>query len=54
MPELFLKEMTRRKTFYQQHPEISTKLTPEERGEDTERTIFNPQDLISLSLEYVR
>lgn len=54
VPELFLKEMTRRKQFYQQHPDISAKVSPEERGEDTERTIFNPQDLISLSLEYVR
>lgn len=46
--------MTRRKLFYQQYPKIAARLTPEERGEDTERTIFNPQDCISLSMEYVR
>ncbi|CAH2010208.1 unnamed protein product [Acanthoscelides obtectus] len=46
--------MTRRKLHYQQYPEIAARVSPEERGEDTERTIFNPQDCISLSLEYVR
>lgn len=54
VPELFLREMTRRKQFYQQYPQIAARVTPEERGEDTERTIFNPQDCISLSIEYVR
>lgn len=54
VPELFLREMTRRKLFYQQYPQIAVRVTPEERGEDTERTIFNPQDFISLSMEYVR
>lgn len=54
VPELFLKEMTRRRRFYQSHPEAAAKATPEERGEDTERTIFNPNDTISLSIEYIR
>ncbi|XP_018570864.1 polycomb group protein Psc-like [Anoplophora glabripennis] len=53
VPELFLKEMTRRKLFYQQYPQIAVRVSPEERGEDTERTIFNPKDCISLSMEYV-
>ncbi|CAG9853545.1 unnamed protein product [Phyllotreta striolata] len=53
VPELFLREMSRRKQYYQQYPQIAAKVSPEERGEDTERTIFNPQDCISLSLEYV-
>lgn len=54
VPELFIKEMQRRQRFYQDHPDLMAKCTPEERGEDTERTIFNPKDLISLSIEYVR
>lgn len=54
VPELFLKEMTRRKQFYRQYPQIACRVSPEERGEDTERTIFNPKDCISLSMEYVR
>ncbi|CAH1155545.1 unnamed protein product, partial [Phaedon cochleariae] len=53
VPELFLREMTRRKQFYHQYPQIASRMSPEERGEDTERTIFNPQDCISLSIEYV-
>lgn len=54
VPELFINEMARRQRFYQGHPELAVKCTPEDRGEDTERTIFNPKDLISLSIEYVR
>lgn len=46
--------MKRRQLFYQKHPELAVKMTPEERGEDTERIIYNPRDLISLSLERVR
>ncbi|XP_060533728.1 polycomb group protein Psc-like [Cylas formicarius] len=53
VPELFVKEMTRRKIFYQQYPQLATRVSPEERGEDTERTIFSPQEKISLSLEYI-
>ncbi|VEN47614.1 unnamed protein product [Callosobruchus maculatus] len=53
VPELFLREMTRRRLHYQQYPEIAARVSPEERGEDTERTIFNPQDCISLSLEFI-
>lgn len=54
VPELFVKEMHRRKLFYQNHPNLTRKVSPEQRGEDTERTIFNPQDAISLSIEYIR
>lgn len=54
VPELFLKEMRRRQKFYLNHPDVASKVTPEERGEDTERIIYNPTDLISLSVEYVR
>ncbi|KAK4877968.1 hypothetical protein RN001_010474 [Aquatica leii] len=53
VPELFLNEMKRRQRFYENHPDLATKVTPEERGEDTERTIFNPRDTISLSIEYI-
>ncbi|XP_018318400.1 polycomb group protein Psc-like isoform X2 [Agrilus planipennis] len=54
VPELFLNEMLRRQRFYQKHPEAAAKATPEDRGEDTERTIFSPRDSISLSIEYIR
>ncbi|XP_066257669.1 polycomb group protein Psc-like [Euwallacea similis] len=54
VPELFLREMVRRKEFYRDHPQIAGKVSPEGRGEDTERTIFNPQEMISLSMEYIR
>ncbi|CAH0548526.1 unnamed protein product [Brassicogethes aeneus] len=53
VPQLFLNEMTRRKKFYFAHPEVAAKASPEDRGEDIERTIFNPQDVISLSIEYI-
>ncbi|KAK5638759.1 hypothetical protein RI129_013054 [Pyrocoelia pectoralis] len=53
VPELFLNEMKRRQRFYEDHSDLSTKVTPEERGEDTERTIFNPRDTISLAIEYI-
>ncbi|XP_063926306.1 polycomb group protein Psc-like isoform X2 [Zophobas morio] len=45
--------MYRRKEFFQNRPALAPKVSPEERGEDTERTIFNPQDAISLSIEYI-
>ena len=54
VPGLFVKEMYRRKEFFQNRPALAPKVSPEERGEDTERTIFNPQDAISLSIEYIR
>jgi polycomb group RING finger protein 4 len=54
VPGLFVREMQRRKVFYQSRPGLAPTVSPEERGEDTERTIFNPQDAISLSLEYIR
>nr|XP_008192907.1 PREDICTED: polycomb group protein Psc isoform X3 [Tribolium castaneum] len=53
VPGLFVNEMYRRKEFYQNRPGLAPKVSPEERGEDTERTIFNPQDAISLSIEYI-
>lgn len=54
VPGLFLDEMLRRKRFFAEQPaEAAQKVSPELRGEDTERTIFNPQDRISLSLEYI-
>lgn len=54
VPELFLREMHRRQRFYRDHPVEAAKATPEARGEDTERTIFSPSDIISLSIEYIR
>ncbi|KAL3271033.1 hypothetical protein HHI36_021533, partial [Cryptolaemus montrouzieri] len=53
VPGLFLAEMLRRKRFYAERPGEAGRVSPEQRGEDTERTIFNPQDRISLSLEYI-
>ncbi|CAG9770223.1 unnamed protein product [Ceutorhynchus assimilis] len=53
VPELFFREMFRRKKSYKDYPHIAARVSPEERGEDTERTIFNPQEMISLSLEYI-
>lgn len=52
VPELFLKEMHRRQTFYAEHPDLAARVNPEQRGEDTERTIFNPRDSFSLCIEY--
>lgn len=46
--------MRRRQRFYRNHPVEAAQATPEERGEDTERTIFSPSDTISLSIEYIR
>ncbi|XP_031330632.1 polycomb complex protein BMI-1-A-like [Photinus pyralis] len=54
VPELFLNEMKRRQRFYRDQPDLAAKVTLEERGEDTERTIFNPRDTISLAIEYIR
>ncbi|XP_044762696.1 polycomb group protein Psc-like [Coccinella septempunctata] len=53
VPGLFLSEMMRRRHFYADKPVEAGRASPEQRGEDTERTIFNPQDRISLSLEYI-
>nr|XP_022920423.1 protein CROWDED NUCLEI 1-like [Onthophagus taurus] len=53
VPELFINEMARRQWFYMSRPEEKAKTTPEERGVDTERTIFNLRDAISLSIEYI-
>lgn len=52
VPGLFQKEMERRQKFYASRPGPAASATPEQRGEDTERIIFSPEDVISFSLEY--
>ncbi|CAK1549794.1 unnamed protein product [Leptosia nina] len=52
VPGLFQREMERRQTFYASRPGPAASATPEQRGEDTERIIFSPEDVISFSLEY--
>lgn len=52
VPGLFQKEMERRQNFYSSRPGPAATATPEQRGEDTERIIFSPEDVISFSLEY--
>lgn len=52
VPGLFQKEMDRRQQFYASRPGPAASATPEQRGEDTERIIFSPEDVISFSLEY--
>nr|AFN02447.1 posterior sex combs [Bombyx mori] len=52
VPGLFQKEMERRQHFYASRPGQAATATPEQRGEDTERIIFSPEDVISFSLEY--
>ncbi|CAH1645023.1 unnamed protein product [Spodoptera littoralis] len=52
VPGLFQKEMERRQQFYSSRPGPAATATPEQRGEDTERIIFSPEDVISFSLEY--
>lgn len=52
VPGLFQKEMERRQQFYASRPGPAASATPEQRGEDTERVIFSPEDVISFSLEY--
>lgn len=52
VPGLFQKEMERRQQFYSSRPGPAASATPEQRGEDTERIIFSPEDVISFSLEY--
>ncbi|XP_041978090.1 polycomb group protein Psc-like [Aricia agestis] len=52
VPGLFQREMERRQQFYSSRPGPAASATPEQRGEDTERIIFSPEDVISFSLEY--
>lgn len=52
VPGLFQREMERRQQFYSSRPGQAASATPEQRGEDTERIIFSPEDVISFSLEY--
>ncbi|XP_020292509.1 polycomb group protein Psc-like [Pseudomyrmex gracilis] len=54
VPGLYHKEMRMRREFYKMHPEQAKSATPEQRGEDVSgRLIFNPEDVVSLSLEYL-
>lgn len=54
VPGLYHREMLRRRDFYKKHPEHANLATPEQRGEDVSgRLIFNPEDVVSLSLEYL-
>ncbi|KAL0130509.1 hypothetical protein PUN28_002263 [Cardiocondyla obscurior] len=54
VPGLYHKEMLKRREFYKKHPEHANSATPEQRGEDVSgRLIFNPEDVVSLSLEYL-
>ncbi|XP_060808192.1 polycomb group protein Psc [Amyelois transitella] len=52
VPGLFQREMERRQQFYSSRPGPAASATPEQRGEDTERIIFSPEDVISFSLEF--
>ncbi|XP_053624118.1 polycomb group protein Psc-like [Plodia interpunctella] len=52
VPGLFQREMDRRQQFYASRPGPAASATPEQRGEDTERIIFSPEDVISFSLEF--
>ncbi|KAG7311633.1 hypothetical protein JYU34_002681 [Plutella xylostella] len=52
VPGLFQREMERRQQFYASRPGPAASATPEQRGEDTERIIFSPEDVISFSLEF--
>ncbi|KYQ50141.1 Polycomb group protein Psc [Trachymyrmex zeteki] len=54
VPGLYHREMLKRKEFYKKHSEHANLATPEQRGEDVSgRLIFNPEDVVSLSLEYL-
>lgn len=54
VPGLYHREMLKRREFYKKHPEHANLTTPEQRGEDVSgRLIFNPEDVVSLSLEYL-
>lgn len=54
VPGLYHREMSKRREFYKKHPEHANSTTPEQRGEDVSgRLIFNPEDVVSLSLEYL-
>ncbi|KAG5329740.1 PSC protein, partial [Acromyrmex heyeri] len=54
VPGLYHREMLKRREFYKKHSEHANLATPEQRGEDVSgRLIFNPEDVVSLSLEYL-
>ncbi|XP_018360495.1 PREDICTED: uncharacterized protein LOC108759510 [Trachymyrmex cornetzi] len=54
VPGLYHREMLKRREFYKKHFEHANLATPEQRGEDVSgRLIFNPEDVVSLSLEYL-
>ncbi|XP_025074875.1 uncharacterized protein LOC105430144 [Pogonomyrmex barbatus] len=54
VPGLYHREMLKRKEFYKKHPEHANSATPEQRGEGVSGCLmFNPEDVVSLSLEYL-
>uniref|UniRef100_A0A336KIP9 CSON012000 protein n=1 Tax=Culicoides sonorensis TaxID=179676 RepID=A0A336KIP9_CULSO len=52
VPELYEKELLRRRAFYKMCPKEAALATPDQRGEDTENLIFSPKEALSLSLEF--
>ncbi|KAL5273907.1 hypothetical protein ACFFRR_000583 [Megaselia abdita] len=52
VPELYEKELMRKRAFYRDRPADAAAATPEQRGDDTENLIFSPSENMSLSLEY--
>jgi len=55
VPGLYKNEMGRRRKVYEEHPEAAKTITSgEEKGEYSgERTIYSPEDIIPISLQYV-
>lgn len=52
VPELYEKELLRRRAFYKMCPKEAALAAPDQRGEDTENLIFSPKEALSLSLEF--
>ncbi|XP_063697971.1 polycomb group protein Psc [Culicoides brevitarsis] len=52
VPELYEKELLRRRAFYKMCPKEAALATPDQRGDDTENLIFSPKEALSLSLEF--
>lgn len=52
VPGLYDKEILCRRAFYRLRKEDAQLATPEQRGDDTEHLIFDPNEEISLTLEY--
>lgn len=53
VPDLYGKEMQRRREFYSKHPEYALHAKAEDRGIELERMIFSPNENISLALQYL-